>query len=355
MGYIALLQSLKKRGMIKPKQYDHLEEFYTSFSQAVTANGKNMAAYEPVMTQYLECVIKESQDPFQFEPFHKAIRSPYDYYRLGLELFRPLIMFESSEIRHPQRILEIEAHLAKKENVILLANHQTEPDPQVISLMLEKEHRQLAEEMIFVAGHRVVSDPLAIPLSKGRNLLCIFSKKHIQNSPELKQQKLQHNQRTMLRMSELLAEGGKCIYVAPSGGRDRLDKKTGTVEVAPFDPQSIEMFWLMAQQSGQPTHFYPLSLATYDLLAPPQTVDTELGERRYAQCAPVRLSFGPKIDMLNFPGSENLDKKSKRVARANYIWELVKQEYYLARQQDHLMSRNIERVGNLYTNSLKSW
>ena len=52
--------------------------------------------------------------------------------------------------------------------------------------MLEKEHPRLAEEMIFVAGHRVISDPLAVPLSIGRNLICIYSKKHIENPPEVK-------------------------------------------------------------------------------------------------------------------------------------------------------------------------
>lgn len=225
MGYIALLQSLKKRGMVDAKQYTILEEFYSSYSLALKENGKNTLAYEPILSQYLECIIQESHNPYQFESFHKAIRSPLDYYRLGIELIRPLIIFENSEIHHPQRLDEIEAYLAKKENVIFLANHQTEPDPQVISLMLENRHPHLAEEMIFVAGHRVISDPMAIPFSKGRNLLCIFSKKHIENPPELKQQKQLHNQRTMHRMRELLAEGGKCIYVAPSGGRDRSDKK----------------------------------------------------------------------------------------------------------------------------------
>ena len=75
--------------------------------------------------------------------------------------------------------------------------------------------------MIIVAGHRVVSDPLAIPFSMGRNLLCIYSKKYFESDPAAKADKLQHNQRTMKKMLQLLSEGGKCIYVAPSGGRDR--------------------------------------------------------------------------------------------------------------------------------------
>ena len=35
--------------------------------------------------------------------------------------------------------------------------------------------------MIMVAGDRVTTDVVAVPFSKGRNLLCIFSKKHIEN------------------------------------------------------------------------------------------------------------------------------------------------------------------------------
>ena len=86
----------------------------------------------------------------------------------------------------------MEEQLARGENVILLANHQTEPDPQLISLLLEKTHPGFAEEMIFVAGDRVIRDPLAVPFSRGRNLLFIHSKRHIDHPPEQKEQKLLH-------------------------------------------------------------------------------------------------------------------------------------------------------------------
>ena len=69
---------------------------------------------------------------------------------------------EKSKVLHLNRVTHIAEQLAKGDNVILLANHQTELDPQAISLLLEKTHPRIAEEMIFVAGHRVVSDPLAI-------------------------------------------------------------------------------------------------------------------------------------------------------------------------------------------------
>jgi glycerol-3-phosphate O-acyltransferase len=245
-----------------------------------------------------------------------------------LDFIRPLVILKTSKVLHLQNVDKITQQLAKGENVILLANHQTELDPQAISLLLEKTDPKLAEEMIFVAGHRVINDPLAVPFSKGRNLLCIYSKKYIENIPDLKAERQQHNQRTMSRMGQLLAEGGKCIYVAPSGGRDRRDFH-GVVQVAPFDAQSIELFSLVAQRAGKPTHFYPLALATYHLLPPPDSIKQKLGESRYTQATSIHLAFGSEVDMDNFPGAENLDKKQKREARAKFIWDQVCQDYQI--------------------------
>ena len=60
--------------------------------------------------------------------------------------------------------------------------------------MLEKLGlHELAEKVVFVAGHRVTTDPLAIPFSMGCNLLCIYSKKYIESPPELKAAKQQQN------------------------------------------------------------------------------------------------------------------------------------------------------------------
>lgn len=303
-----------------------MKQFYYSYSEAVSGNGHDIEEYLPQLNLFLDLVIKDLAHPYQFEPYHQRVRAPIDYYKFGLDLFRPLVAFESCKVAHLERVDTMVEQLSKGHNVVLLANHQTEPDPQAISLLLEKTHPAFAEQMIFIAGHRVTTDPLAVPFSLGRNLICIFSKKHIENPPEQKMEKLQHNQRTMKRLGQLLAEGGKCIYVAPSGGRDRPDPR-GYVDVAPFDPQSIEMFWLIAQRAGKPTHFHPLALYTHPLVPPPNSVEKELGERRKAQCSPIHLAFGEEIDMENFQGAEALSKKEKRSVRATYIWECVRREY----------------------------
>ena len=52
----------------------------------------------------------------------------------------------------------------------------------------------------------------------------------------------------MKTMQQLMTDGGKCIWVAPSGGRDR-PSDDGKYEVAPFDSKSIEMFRLMSAKA----------------------------------------------------------------------------------------------------------
>lgn len=307
-----------------------LKSFYKDYQEAAKKSKTPDMLAKQLFEQLCALIEVQLKDPYQFPPYHEAITAPFDYYRFGLEFIRPAIDFEHSTLQGKEELKRITACLEKKENVILFANHQTEIDPQIISLLLEPEFPKLAQEMIFVAGHRVVSDPSAIPMSLGRNLLCIYSKKYIDHPPEKKAEKLAHNQRTMKMMLELLKEGGKCIYVAPSGGRDRTDS-TGHACVAPFDPDSIEMFSLVAKKSGRPVHFQTLTLATYALLPPPKGVNIEIGEKRTIAFAPVHLAFGPEIEMQAVANEgidkEVLDKKEKRKQRADLIWQYVNDIY----------------------------
>lgn len=328
MNYLTELKRYAKEGKLSQELYETLHTFYFSYVNAALANGYDSGTIEKLLVQLLDFVIEQIAKPFVFEHYHHRIMKPIDYYHYGLDFIRPLVILKTSKVLHLQNVDKISEQLAKGENVILLANHQTELDPQAISLLLEKTHPKLAEELILVAGHRVVNDPLAVPFSKGRNLLCIYSKKYIEINPNLKAERQQHNQRTMNRMGQLLAEGGKCIYVAPSGGRDRRDLH-GIVQVAPFDPQSIELFSLIAQRASKPTHFYPLALSTYHLLPPPDSIKQKLGESRHTKATPVHLAFGSEVDLDNFPGSDTADKKERRELRAKYIWQQVCQDYQL--------------------------
>lgn len=57
------------------------------------------------------------------------------------------------------------------------------PSPSSLSptrqILLDPTYPDFAERTIFVAGDRVTTDLLAQPFSMGRNLLCIYSKKHL--------------------------------------------------------------------------------------------------------------------------------------------------------------------------------
>lgn len=299
-----------------------LEAFRENYLAAASKNVP-LDVCKRIFNQLVSLVEKNQVDPYQFAIYHRAIREPFDYYQFGLDFIKPLINFSESKVLGLPNIDEIVGSLTKGENVILLANHQTEPDPQIINLMLKDKYPHFVSKMIFVAGHRVIEDPLAIPLSMGCNLLCIYSKKHIDFPPEDKAKKISHNQRTMKKMVELLNEGGKCIYVAPSGGRDRPDAQ-GQIKPAPFDPDSIEMFYLMAQRAKRPTQFYPLSLKTFDIMPPPPQVEKALGERRIANYAPVFLHFGEKIEMEKGLAQ---DKKERRQQRAQNISFIINQNY----------------------------
>lgn len=328
MNYHEKLLAYNKIAKIPPTFVKLLQNFYGTYVEAAKSNNTPADVYESILDKLLDLIFEQVKTPYAFEPYHQHLSAPFDYYQYGIDFIRPLVILEKSRILHRENLERITEQLKHGENVIFLANHQTELDPQVISLLLSQSDSQqkMAKEMIFVAGHRVISDPMAIPFSKGRNLLCIYSKKYISDHPEHREERTTHNQRTMIKMSELLSEGGKCIYVAPSGGRDRADA-LGNVTVAPFDAQSIEMFWLMAQRAERPTHFYPLALDTYHLLPPPEGIKKELGEARYTKATPVHLAFGNEIDMEHFPGSVGLGKRERRQVRAEYIWKQVNDDY----------------------------
>lgn len=320
------LEKLLKTRAIPEKYRSILGIFYQNYLSELLEVGFTKDFCAEKFDLLLDLIAKQIEHPHPFESYHQQIRSPFDYYSFGVEFLRPLVDLEESAALGLEYADEIDLHVRNGSNVILLANHQIEADPQAISLLLEPTHPDLGAKMIFVAGERVLTDPLAVPFSLGRNLLCIYSKRYIDQPPELKLQKQLHNKNTMTRMAELLSEGGKCIYVAPSGGRDRPNEE-GLVEVASFDPQSIEMFYLMAQKASRPTFFYTLALNTYTLLPPPQTIQIELGEARNAKRGGIKLCFGPKIDMEHYEGFELSDKHERRSKRAQQIWKRVVNDY----------------------------
>ncbi len=313
-------------GTITPRQDEILRQFYRTYTAGLVERGVPVPNSPELTLTFLDLIISEIKDPYSFGFYHRGATDFADYLEFGVNMIRPLINTEASVLHGLDNFDDIEMKLAQGENCILFANHQTETDPQAIHIILKNTHEQLAANMLFVAGERVIADPIAVPFSRGRNMLCIHSKKYHESDEEGRAAKQHHNRRAMQALVEQLSEGGKCVYVAPSGGRDRPNE-SGRVELASLDPQAIDMFCLLARQSKRPTHYYPLALATHRLLAPPPKVEERIGEDREFYYTPIGVSLGKEIDFDAIPGLDDLDKREKRQRRGQHVEELLKERY----------------------------
>eukprot|EP00465_Bigelowiella_longifila_P005857 CAMPEP_0185268068 /NCGR_PEP_ID=MMETSP1359-20130426/36110_1 /TAXON_ID=552665 /ORGANISM="Bigelowiella longifila, Strain CCMP242" /LENGTH=342 /DNA_ID=CAMNT_0027858697 /DNA_START=83 /DNA_END=1111 /DNA_ORIENTATION=- len=276
-----------------------LDGFMNEYADSNIKANTPASKYKEIMSQSVRLMGEALAKGHQFDILHRAVREPFDYYRFGVEFFRPLLEMDNSKLLGRENLDKIVSYIDRGENVILLSNHQTEVDPQAIEILLEEADCDLASQLIFVAGHKVTTDPLAIPFSLGQNLLSIHSKKYIENPPEKKAEKQAHNTKTMKKMQGLLEEGGTFLWVAPSGGRDRPDPLTREFVVAPFDERSIQMFKLMAQKaevsSGRKTHFFPMSMLTHELVPPPDGIKAGVGEKRSAKRGAACIWFGDEV------------------------------------------------------------
>ncbi len=255
--------------------------------------------------------------PYEFPSYHRAIRTPYDYYQMANMYIGCLIDFDRSILRFPERWSTIQQQLDRGENVILFANHQSEGDAAFIPLLTEISHPGLGRRVTYVAGDRVVTDLLAKPFSMGKDLLCVHSKKHMDDVPEEKTKKMKQNLATIKEMQRLLNKGGMLIWIAPAGGRDRR-KADGSLVPDKFDPQAIEMMRkLGTKSSAAKTHFYPLAMATYDIMPPPAASEKAIGEERIVNFTGAGLSLGEEVDVNGMDAGE----------LSEFIWRQVVDEY----------------------------
>jgi len=301
-------------------EFLHFKEKYIDIC---VKGGSSREEAEARLNTFLKLIQEQVESPFKFPYLHKAALTPFDFFSFGQEMLRPLINFTQSKIKGLENLRSIENFLQQGHNVVIFSNHQAEADPIVISLLLEDIAPELSKNMIYVAGHRVTHDPMAIPFSLGRNLICIYAKKYINNPPEQKQEKMFHNVRAIKATEHMLTEGGKCIYIAPSGGRDRKNPD-GSVSLSTFDPDSIDLFALLAKKSKTPCHFFSLALWTYSILPPPETTKEDLGEERNIFFAPCHLFVGKEIDMHAF---DALPKKELSEQRAASIYAQTLHNY----------------------------
>jgi glycerol-3-phosphate O-acyltransferase len=265
---------------------------------------------------------------YTFPSFHERILEPYNYYNFGQRYIRGLIDFTTSMLGNEAGFKEVEQQLKNGENVVLLANHQTEADPAVFALLLEAAFPDLATDVIYVAGDRVVTDPLCKPFSMGRNLFCVHSKKHMGDDPEVKAEKMATNRKTLRAMQNALNEGGKLLWIAPSGGRDRaVDEKSGENIPDPFDPSAVELMRALITKAKPAGHLRPFAMYSYKIMPPPKVVEQDIGEERLVFHAPVGISLGEELDVESIlAGIEDKEERQKRLAEAAF--QQTTDEYY---------------------------
>ncbi|KAL6515124.1 hypothetical protein OROHE_018756 [Orobanche hederae] len=150
-GYLLLgIQKEAEAGRLPENIAQGMEELYYSYRNAVFGSGHPNGSEIVLsnMAVVLDRIFLDVLDPFQFEPYHKAIREPFDYYMFGQKYIHPLLDFRTSFLGNMSLFDEIEKKLEQGENVILISNHQTEADPAVLALLLESNNPIIAENMV---------------------------------------------------------------------------------------------------------------------------------------------------------------------------------------------------------------
>lgn len=327
----------KEAGRLPSNVAYGMEELYHNYKNAIYRSG-NPKADEVVLSNMaaaLDRIFFEVEDPFVFSPYHKAQREPFDYYMFGQNYIRPLIDFRNSFVGNISIFNEIDEKLRLGHNIVLISNHQTEADPAVIALLLEATNPHLAEKLTYVAGDRVVTDPLCKPFSVGRNLICVYSKKHMYDVPEQAEMKRRANTRSLKEMALLLRGGSQIIWIAPSGGRDRPDPVTGEWYPAPFDASSVDNMRRLVEHSGAPGHIYPLALLCHDIMPPPQQVEKEIGEKRVISFNGVGLSVAPPLSFSNIVDSCEGSEENAKEAYTEALYGSVTEQYSVLKSAVH--------------------
>lgn len=276
-----------------------------------------------VMQELFDSVEQQTSNPYLFSSLHIPSEEDHSYFELGLKVARPLVL-NTPEIINQHILQHVQQLLHQGENVIFAANHQTELEPQILSIACDSVAKDLFKNTFFVAGERVTTDPMAAPLSRGRRLFCIYAKRYVSDDKQIEIDRRMHNLKTIKQMKELLNRGGVCIYVALGGGRDRPDESKN-VQLTPFDPSSVGLFTLLAQTAKQPTHIYPLVISSFNVLPPPVLVQKELGERRWTRGGKVTVALGEEFSYAPFLKIE--DKEVMHQELTNALFNKLKELY----------------------------
>ncbi|KAL3142097.1 hypothetical protein ABBQ32_004718 [Trebouxia sp. C0010 RCD-2024] len=353
--FFGALQKGVDSGKLPKELYPAFQDFYNSYKQTVLSSDAPDASPElvaEVMGSIADRTFNQFLDPYTFPSYHTRLLEPYDYYKFGQNYVRTLINFDKSVVGHLDRFQKVQEQLDAGHNVVLLANHQTEADPGVWALLLEKVLPRLATEIIYVAGDRVVADPLCKPFSMGRNLFCVHSRKRMDDVPELKAEKMATNRRTLGAMVKELSKGGKLVWIAPSGGRDRPDPQSGEWLPHRYDPGAVELMRTMMAKSKKRGHLWPMAMYSWEVMPPPAGLEKNLGERRLTGYAGTGISLAEELDvdalLSGIPAEQKQERQQKLTETA---WQAAVKEFKLI--SDAIHNDNVRSTSSMHTQPWK--
>ena len=336
---MGLLEQLSAAGKLPQPLLESWRDFYASYRGAVVGSGAPGAGEElaaRVQATIADTVFNQmagGDRAYEFPSAHRRLLDPYDYYEFGQRYVGSLIDFESSVLGRPDRWQRVSEQLKRGDNVVLLANHQTEADPGVFAHMLAASHPEMAQEVNYVAGDRVVTDPLCKPFSMGRNLFCVHSKRHMGDDPKIKAAKMETNRKTLVAMQRALNAGGCLLWIAPAGGRDRPDATTGAWLPDKWDPAAVELMRNLAARAKPAGHLYPMAMFSWPVMPPPKAVEKNLGERRVTAYSGVGISLCEELTEAELaPAPKDATAEAKEGAAkalADLAQRRVTEEYAL--------------------------
>ena len=108
-----------------------MRDCQTDYAESAYEAGYDADTFVKIIGGLLTHVGKNLKDPFKFAPYHQAVRDPFDFYEFGNNFVRTLVKWEESYVTGEDKLAEIRDLIKQGDNIILLANHQTEADPQV--------------------------------------------------------------------------------------------------------------------------------------------------------------------------------------------------------------------------------
>ncbi|KAG0462025.1 hypothetical protein HPP92_020501 [Vanilla planifolia] len=165
--------------------------------------------------------------------------------------------------------------MTKGHNVILFSTiRQRQIQQSLLCCLKRKPH--LAEAMILL----LVTGFLQIHLQTiqhGKKSTVFTPKKHMFDDPELVERKRRANTRSLKEMAVLLRNGSQIVWIAPSGGRDRLSGQTGN--------------GYLSFSNDNPKHGYNAATGNYEDLMAAGIIESLTKNLSICEADKVRLVF----------------------------------------------------------------